>query len=83
MEYTKDGRKAHDNTIGVATNSPPHDFHMTNLKNYVRLSKFTSKNLTLGSIEFSPLGGGSGLLGLPGYFTPTSRIVRIAALLHF
>jgi choloylglycine hydrolase len=29
--------------------------------------------------ELSPLGGGSGLIGLPGDFTPPSRFVRAAA----
>ncbi|XP_057300278.1 penicillin acylase-like [Hydractinia symbiolongicarpus] len=83
LEYTKDGRKAHDNTIGVTTNSPPYDFHIMNIKNYVTLSKFSSKNLRFGDVVFTPAGIGSGLLGVPGDFTPPSRFIRMASLLHF
>ncbi|XP_057300296.1 penicillin acylase-like [Hydractinia symbiolongicarpus] len=83
LEYTKDGREAHDNTIGVTTNSPPYDFHMMNIKNYVTLSKFSSKDLTFSDVVFTPVGIGSGLLGVPGDFTPPSRFIRMASLLHF
>jgi choloylglycine hydrolase len=30
-------------------------------------------------MDFSPLGGGSGMIGLPGDFTPPSRFVRAVA----
>ena len=33
----------------------------------------------LGPIEFKPFGQGSGMLGLPGDFTPPSRFVRAVA----
>ena len=30
-------------------------------------------------MNFAPLGGGSGMIGLPGDFTPPSRFVRAVA----
>ena len=83
IEYTEQGRKVYNNTLGVMTNSPPYDFHLTNIRNYIELSKFAHDPLKLGKIEFSPIGQGSGLLGVPGDFTPPSRFVRAAAMVHF
>jgi len=36
--------------------------------------------LTLGNLQLGPLGAGSGMIGLPGDFTPPSRFIRAAAL---
>ncbi|XP_015754690.1 PREDICTED: choloylglycine hydrolase-like [Acropora digitifera] len=83
IEYTEQGRKVYNNTLGVVTNSPPYDFHPTNIRNYIELSKFAHDPLKLGKMEFSPIGQGSGLLGVPGDFTPPSRFVRTAAIVHF
>ena len=83
IEYTEQGRKVYNNTLGVVTNSPPYDFHLTNIRNYIELSKFAHDPLKLGKMEFSPIGQGSGLLGVPGDFTPPSRFVRTAAMVHF
>ncbi|MBF0586066.1 linear amide C-N hydrolase [Prosthecochloris sp. N3] len=38
------------------------------------------KPITLDGRQLSPLGGGSGLTGLPGDFTPPSRFVRAVAM---
>jgi choloylglycine hydrolase len=60
-------------------NSPTFDWHMTNLRNYVNLSPLNVPPVNWG--EKNPLeqfGEGSGLLGLPGDFTPPSRFVRAA-----
>ncbi|KAJ7333907.1 hypothetical protein OS493_016001 [Desmophyllum pertusum] len=83
IEFTDQGRKVHENTIGVMTNSPPYDFHMLNLRNYVHLSKYAHDPLVLGKDQFDPTGQGSGLLGTPGDLTPPSRLVRVATLVHF
>jgi choloylglycine hydrolase len=60
------------------TNAPTYDWHMTNLANYINLSVNDVESGTLGSVKFQALGSGSGLLGLPGDFTPPSRFVRAA-----
>jgi len=83
IEFTKNGRLVHENTVGAVTNAPPYDFHMLNLRNYVPLSKYAHQELVLGHTHFKPTGEGSGLLGMPGDMTPTSRFVRAAILANF
>ena len=83
IEYTNKGRTVYENTVGVCTNSPPYEFHMINLRNYVELNKTAHQPLHLGGDVFKPLGQGSGLLGTPGDLTPPSRLVRAATLTHF
>ena len=83
IEFTENGRFIHDNTVGAVTNAPPYDFHMLNLRNYVQLSKYAHEKLVLGETSFKPTGEGSGLFGMPGEMTPTSRFVRVAILANF
>ncbi|MGK2923371.1 MAG: linear amide C-N hydrolase [Methyloceanibacter sp.] len=71
--------KVYDNPLGVMTNSPGFDWHLTNLRNYVNLSVNSVKPVDLDGTEFSQLGQGAGMHGLPGDFTPPSRFVRATA----
>lgn len=74
-----DGKlNVYDNPLGVLTNSPRFDWQMTNLSNYANLSPYNVNELTLNKTIFKPFGQGSGMLGLPGDFTPPSRFVRAA-----
>lgn len=70
--------KIYDPFLGVITNSPSYDWHLTNLRNYINLFPGSASPITVGNKTFSPLGGGSGLVGVPGDFTPPSRFVRAA-----
>lgn len=70
--------KVHDAPLGVMTNAPTYDWHMTNLANYINLSPKDVTSGTLGSVTLSAFGTGAGLHGLPGDFTPPSRFVRAA-----
>ena len=83
IEFTNQGRTIHENPLGVMTNSPPYDFHMLNIRNYIQLSKHAHEDFVLGGTPFKPLGEGSGLLGMPGDLTPPSRLVRAATLANF
>jgi len=69
---------AHDNPLGVFTNSPTFDWHMKNLRNYINLTPINAKPLNIAGVELAPFGQGSGMVGLPGDFTPPSRFVRAA-----
>jgi choloylglycine hydrolase len=71
--------KIYDNPLGVVTNSPTFDWHMTNLRNYINLSATNVPPVDMGGITLAQLGQGSGLRGLPGDFTPPSRFVRAVA----
>ena len=68
--------KIYDNSVGVITNSPDFNWHLTNLNNYVNLTLDKDKGFSLGKQSISPFGAGTGLLGLPGDITPPSRFVR-------
>lgn len=75
-----DGKfKIYDNPIGVMTNSPAFDWHMTNLRNYIKISAINAPPLKMDGLTLNPLGQGSGLLGIPGDPTPPSRFVRATA----
>jgi choloylglycine hydrolase len=71
--------KVYDPYIGVITNSPTYDWHLINQRNYLNLSTNPNSPMSFDGYNLKPLGGGSGLIGLPGDFTPPSRFVRAAA----
>ncbi len=72
-----DGKlKVYDDRIGVLTNSPPFDWHITNLRNYIALNPRNVPPVEINGLKLRPLGQGSGMLGLPGDFSPPSRFVR-------
>lgn len=68
----------YDTVLGTFTNSPTFDWHMTNLRNYINLTPFNVKPLDIDGLVLAPFGQGSGMVGLPGDFTPPSRFVRAA-----
>lgn len=80
IEYVGGELKLYDNPIGVVTNSPTFDWHITNLRNYVNLTATNLPPVDLAGLKLGQLGQGSGMLGLPGDFTPPSRFVRAVAL---
>jgi choloylglycine hydrolase len=79
IEYLKGELKVFDAPLGVITNAPTYDWHETNLRNYVNLSAVALPSKKIEDLDFKPLGGGSGMIGLPGDFTPPSRFVRAVA----
>lgn len=79
IEIIKNGEiHIYENTVGVLTNSPGFDWHLTNLNNYVNLHTGGNKGFMLGDQKVFPAGAGSGFLGLPGDVTPPSRFIRAA-----
>ena len=79
IEYVEGKLHVHDNLIGVMTNSPVFDWHMTNLRNYVNFSMVNKPPIEVGGVKLTALGQGTGMLGMPGDFTPPSRFVRAVA----
>jgi choloylglycine hydrolase len=79
VEYLQGEMKIFDAPLGVITNSPSYDWHETNLRNYINLSPVALPGKKIEDLNFKPLGGGSGMIGLPGDFTPPSRFVRATA----
>ena len=68
----------HDNPLGVVTNSPTYDWHMTNLRNFISLNPNNVDSGKIGKLELQAFGMGNGMWGLPGDFSPPSRFVRAA-----
>jgi len=79
IEYLNGKLRVFDAPLGVLTNSPSYDWHLINLRNYVNLSAVAIPSKKIDELDFAPLGGGSGMIGLPGDFTPPSRFIRAVA----
>ena len=79
IEYSNGEVRTFDAPLGVITNAPTYDWHMTNLRNYINLSPVALPGKKIEDLNFKPLGGGSGMIGLPGDFTPPSRFIRAVA----
>ena len=78
LEFIDREPRFYENKLGVLTNSPSFDWHLTNLNNYVNLKTGRVSKQEIGNMQLSSFGGGSGLLGIPGDMTPPSRFVRAA-----
>lgn len=86
VEYIDGILHIHDNNLGVLTNAPEFNWHITNLKNYVNLTgtnfngwKLNNTSIPGTAVMISPSGQGSGFLGIPGDYTPPSRFIRAVA----
>ncbi len=79
IEPTDKTLQLFENPLGILTNSPTFDWHMTNLSNYGNLSVTNVAPLNLTGKTIKGFGQGTGLLGMPGDYTPPSRFVRAVA----
>lgn len=76
VQSTVNGLKVHDNAVGVLTNNPTFDYHMSNLANYMNLSTSNPTNEFSKHIKQENYGVGMGTIGLPGDLSPASRFIR-------
>ena len=77
VEAVSVGLKIYENPVGVLTNNPEFDYHMTYLCDFANLTSFPHKN-NFGNIDLTPYSRGIGAKGLPGDNSSTSRFVRAA-----
>jgi choloylglycine hydrolase len=80
IEYVKGALTMYDNPLGIMTNSPPFDWQLINLSNHMNISATNVKPFEIDDVKIAGIGQGTGMLGLPGDYTPPSRFVRMAAL---
>src|SRR3990167_5493099 len=80
VEYVNGRLNIYDNNIGVLTNSPTYDWHLTNLRNYVNLSPLNPNPVVIQGVTFTATGQGAGMVGLPGDISPPSRFVKISVM---
>ncbi len=76
LEFLADGIKVQRNPAGVFTNNPEFSWHLTNLRNYIGLSNENHGAVKVNDYELAPFGQGTGMVGLPGDSTSSSRFVR-------
>lgn len=80
VEYVKGKLHVYDNPLGVITNAPTFDWMLTYLNNFINLSPVNVPQRELTGMTLKQFGQGSGMVGLPGDFSPSSRFVRMVAL---
>ncbi len=78
VEPLKDGLKVYDNPVGVLTNNPTFDFHMTNLANYLNVTREEATSRFSSQLSLVPFSRGMGGIGLPGDLSSASRFVKAA-----
>ncbi|MCB1112687.1 MAG: choloylglycine hydrolase family protein [Chlamydiales bacterium] len=83
VEFVDGKVNVYDNPVQVLTNNPTFDWQLINLQNFVNLTSLNAKPIDIGAITVNGTGQGSGLLGIPGDWTPPSRFVRIAFFKQF
>lgn len=77
VESVADGLKIYDNPIGVLTNNPTFDYHMTHLCDYMNVTPLPPEN-RFGDVSLMTYSRGMGAIGLPGDLSSASRFVRAA-----
>ena len=76
VEPLKDGLKIYDNPVGVLTNNPTFDFHITNLSNYINVTREEAINRFSSNYQIIPFSRGMGTIGLPGDLSSASRFIK-------
>ena len=76
IESMADGIRIYRNPLGILTNNPPFDYHLTNLNNYLNLTPDEPKNHFSKDLHLEPYSGGMGAIGMPGDLSSSSRFVR-------
>lgn len=78
VESVREGLRVYDNPVGVLTNNPAFDYHMSNLTNYMNLTAEVPVNRMSDKISLEPYCKGIGAMGLPGDLSSASRFVKAA-----
>ena len=78
VESVESGLMIYDNPVGVLTNNPPFDFQMTNLTNYMCLTRGEPVDRFAQGLKLTPYSRGMGAIGLPGDLSSASRFVKAA-----
>ncbi|WP_404339096.1 linear amide C-N hydrolase [Pseudoalteromonas mariniglutinosa] len=76
IEYSKGKQHVIDNPLGVMTNGPEFDWHMTNMNNYTFLNNEDQSKLEINKVKFIQPDSGIATAGLPSSNTSVGRFVR-------
>jgi penicillin V acylase-like amidase (Ntn superfamily) len=83
IEYTGGQPMVYQNPIAVLTNNPTFDWHLSNIGCYASLTSLDVGSVTIDGNVYPQSGHGSGLRGIPGDYTPPSRLMKIAYLKQY
>ncbi len=78
FEQTARGPVIYDNPVGVMTNNPTFDYHLTHLADFQGLSPAVPDNRFAPSVSLPQYSRGMGAMGLPGDLSSASRFVKVA-----
>lgn len=78
IEFNKGKMSVHDNPVGVMTNGPEFNWHLTNLANYTFLNNIDQATATFGSLKVNQPDSGIATAGLPASNTSVGRFIRAA-----
>jgi choloylglycine hydrolase len=82
IEYTEGELHIYDNPIATTTNAPVFPWHLENVRNYIGLTPWDVTEAAVNGKPFFATGTGTGMRGLPGDFTPPSRLIRTLFLIN-
>ncbi|MEI9984869.1 MAG: linear amide C-N hydrolase [Aliidongia sp.] len=83
IEFTEGEAILYDNPIACLTNAPVFPWHLENIRSYVGLTPWDVGSTEIDGTAYAQTGHGSGLRGLPGDFTPPSRLIRTLFLKQY
>ncbi|AUR52690.1 linear amide C-N hydrolase [Aquella oligotrophica] len=84
IEFINGQMKIFDKSIGVMTNAPNYDWHLTNIRNYVNLTSSGGNVAKVSSLgDVTGFSQGTSSFGLPGDYTSPSRFVRTTFLKYY
>lgn len=78
VEPTAEKLKIHENPVGILTNEPPFEFHITNLRRYLSIGANEPQSNFSDKFTMEPFGRGFGGKGLPGDLSSDSRFIKAA-----
>ena len=78
VEPMADGLHIFDDPVGVLTNNPTFDWHMTNLANYMALTTAPPADTFAPGVPLPAYSRGMGGMGLPGDLSSAARFVKAA-----
>ena len=83
IEFENGAPTVHDNPVGVMTNGPQFQWHLTNLANYSFLSNVDQSSATFGTLDVRQPDSGIATAGLPASNTSVGRFIRAVYYAQF
>jgi choloylglycine hydrolase len=83
VEFHKGEMVVYDNPVGVMTNGPQFDWHLTNLNNYTHLSNVDRSSATFGTMQANQPDSGIATANLPSSNTSVGRFIRAVYYAQF